>query len=207
MFPCDNIHKDPENFFEISGDAFIAASNVGIVCLWHSHTQGQDNFSVQDVNLYRALDIPFYLFSIQTGVERWISPAETLPYLGRPYLYGVHDCFSLVRDYYRQELGIEIDDFERLDPQEMNDPTMQIRMFDYWKAQGFSPLPENALLQKGDVLLQAVEAATPNHIGVIVDPEANVFYHHLLNRASEPAVYGGYWKQATLGVYRHARYC
>ena len=34
-------------------------------------------------------------------------------YLGRPWVWGVTDCWSLVRDWYKEEKNIELKDWDR----------------------------------------------------------------------------------------------
>ena len=47
--PCENMACDPENFFEISPDDFIRASQYdGIVALVHSHPNGEAILSSAD---------------------------------------------------------------------------------------------------------------------------------------------------------------
>ena len=42
---------------------------------------------------------------------RYADPRGDAPYLGRDWVYGIHDCYSLMRDFYRRELEIVLDDF------------------------------------------------------------------------------------------------
>jgi cell wall-associated NlpC family hydrolase len=57
--------------------------------------------------------------------------------------------------------------------------------------------------QKGDMILMQLQAPQPNHVGVMAEPSANIFYHHLLDRLSEANIYGGYWEKATSKILRH----
>ncbi|WP_255344084.1 NlpC/P60 family protein, partial [Acinetobacter baumannii] len=43
-----------------------------------------------------------------------ISPTGyEAPYEGRPYVYGSFDCWTLCRDFYLREFGIELRDYPR----------------------------------------------------------------------------------------------
>lgn len=99
-------------------------------------------------------------------------------YVGRDYLYGIHDCLSLVRDFYIQELGIYFDD--------------TIREYDWWlngsgqmkqgyEARGFylvkNPRPNDV------VLMCCPGMDEPTHVGVLLQ-DAQML-HHLADRYSE----------------------
>ena len=71
--------------------------------------------------------------------------------LGRPWVWGVTDCWSLVVDWYKQEKGIELKDYARtMTPQEfLENPLFE----DYAWRTGFRELRSDEKLEEGDVLL------------------------------------------------------
>lgn len=128
------------------------------------------------------------------GDELRAIPGATAPLLGRPFVNGVWDCYSLIRDYYRVERNIVLPDHAR----EYgwwggrNDytgatvaPTANLYL-DHFAAFGFRPIAQ-ADLRPGDCFLAQIKAAVPNHAGVVTDDFQ--ILHHLCQRLSmrEPA--------------------
>lgn len=200
-----NLHPEPKKHLLLPPEDFAHAQAFERTIFWHSHTQGQKNFSVQDVRLCKELGIPFYLFVLPDGVTDYFDPSTPEPYLKRPYLFGLRDCYSLVKDFYQVEFGITLDDFDRADKADFDGDGLQHwpKMQQFYESQGFVLLPDKAEIKRGDILLQQIRHTEPNHLGVVVDPSQNLFYHHLLDRESESAIYGGYWERVTVGFYRH----
>ena len=59
---CENIADDPENFFEISPDDFVAVgSRYDIVAIAHSHPGGEPVLSVADFQMQQ-----------NTGMDWWL---------------------------------------------------------------------------------------------------------------------------------------
>lgn len=53
----------------------------------------------------------------------------------------------------------------------------------------------------GDVFLMAIKSPYGNHVGVLLDDGR--MFHHLYGQISCATVYGGMFRNATVGVYRH----
>ena len=47
-----------------------------------------------------------------------------------------------------------------------------------------------------------IDAPFPNHVGVMTG-DGILFYHHLIDRLSEKAIWGGMWEKVTSYVLRH----
>jgi len=199
-WPCKNIHQDPESFFTLCPKDYIKATKKGdIQALFHSHAS-LDRFSLHDIKSCKHSNLPWLMYCMATDNWHYADPTGAAPYLGRQWTYGVHDCYGLVRDYYQNEFGIRLDDHERGEEFEWEQPGWNVFESNF-ESQGFFVC--NGKKKKGDVLLMQLQAASPNHLGVIADSSTGVFYHHLLGRLSEANVYGGYWEKNTVKVLRH----
>ena len=58
--------------------------------------------------------LPWHIVSLLD--ERWCSIKPSgyeAPLVGREWVWGVSDCWTLVRDWYRQTLGIKLRDWQR----------------------------------------------------------------------------------------------
>ncbi len=200
LMPCKNIHDSPTTNFAISAEDYVKAEESGVIeAIYHSHVGGMDGFSMHDAKACKESNIPWVMIQLPTHKFHYIDPTGSAPYEGREWCYGVSDCYSLFRDFYAREFNIHLDDFERGEDEEWLNPDW--RMFaDNYAAQGFYEVGRAE--QKGDMLLMRLQAPGPNHVGVM-NGNGACFYHHLSNRLSESAVYGGYWAKVTVKVLRH----
>ncbi len=86
-----------------------------------------------------------------------------LPLLGRPFRHGVTDCYSLIRDYYRQERNVLLPDFPR-------DWNWWVEGLDLYRV-GFGKAGFRAIDAAdsgiGDVVLFRVRSKVPNHAAVV----------------------------------------
>jgi cell wall-associated NlpC family hydrolase len=119
--------------------------------------------------------------------------------LGRQWVWGITDCWSLVRDYYKQERGIELKDYERtITPEEfMKDPLFESYA---WRT-GFRELRPDEKLQTGDVLLMSILDSTLNHVAIFLGDEV---LHHLTDRLSCREPYSPWLLKCTGKRYRYA---
>jgi proteasome lid subunit RPN8/RPN11 len=198
--PCRNIHPEPEQHFAIDAADYARLEELGIQAVFHSHTGFNARFSSHDIRSCKQVGLPWVMYC--AGANSWheMDPTGNAPYLERPWIYGIYDCYGLVRDYYRREFDVVLDDYERGDEFEWTSP--EWRMFEKnFRAQGFEEVSDAP--RRGDVFLMQLQANYPNHVGILHEPERNVFYQHLLNRLSEASIYGGYWQKCTVRILRH----
>ena len=99
--------------------------------------------------------------------------------MGREWVWGVTDCWSLVRDWYREEKQIELKDYQRsMTPEEF----LKNPLFEEYAIQtGFRELEPNEALQEGDVLLMSILHPTLNHVAILL---GDMVLHHLADRLS-----------------------
>lgn len=195
-----NTHPSPSRAFAIAASDYAAMDELGeIEAVYHSHPAGSVNgFSADDIASCKQSNVPWIVFVNKSGDFYYADPTGNAPYEGRQWIYGIHDCYALLRDFYGREFGIALDDFPR--GREGEWETDEWRMFEqHYASQGFVVVDRAE--RKGDFLLMQIGAPSPNHAGVLL--EDGTFYHHLINRRSERAVYGGYWAKITTKVLRH----
>lgn len=98
--------------------------------------------------------------------------------LGREYIEGKQDCFSLVREYYRDHWGLHFQNYAR--PKEFwRDPNLNL--YQLYILEGFKPVFDEAP-QLGDGLLMPYMTPFATHAGVVAGD--NKFLHHLPNQLS-----------------------
>ena len=92
-----------------------AAEDAGeIVMVCHSHPFASPQPSAADRAMCELTRLPWLIVNHPLGdVCAFVPIGYRTPLLGRPFVHGVHDCYSLIRDHYAWELGIELPDFPR----------------------------------------------------------------------------------------------
>lgn len=84
--------------------------------------------------------------------------------LGRPFIEGKNDCFSLARDFYKDNWGIEIRDYARPTGWEKTGRSL---ITEYLHDEGFEVVHEPIrLIRPGDGLLLAINAPFATHMGI-----------------------------------------
>lgn len=132
--------------------------------------------------------------------QSWDTAA---PYEGRPYVLGVYDCYTLVRDWMARERGVEME-FLTDTPE---------RLVNQWLTDGvFVTNPELhkwdrvAVPQPGDGILFSLsrrDEATPNranHCGIYLG--GGQFLHHFANRASCVQEFDQTWRSWAVSFMR-----
>lgn len=119
--------------------------------------------------------------------------------IGRQYVEGRVDCYSIVRDFYKQNFDIDLPNYAR--PKDWWNLDMDLYMQRYHK-NGFRTLDVlPSEYQVGDVFLISYMATVANHAGVLV--ENGKLLHHFTNRLSSVDPYRGIWKNNTVAIFRH----
>lgn len=201
LMPIENTSDEPLHFATIDPKSYAQADEEGIIFLYHSHAKNP-TFSQLDIDCCKKLDIPFVLYCVESDKFMMGNPRGG-DYLGRDWIYGLHDCYALIRDWYRQERGVVFDDFARCEAGESSQEGWNM-FVENFESQGAIRLsPHGIKLQVGDVLLMQIGSRNPNHLGLIFDTEQQAFMHHCRDRQSSIEPYGGFWAKHTIGVLRY----
>lgn len=200
---CGNLSPEPELSFVIDPADWVEAedSNSEVVAIIHSHPNTPATPSQADRVVCEQWGLPWHIVNPQTGAWGYCEPCGyRAPLLGRPWVWGATDCWSLCRDWYAEVLRIELRDWERpIDPADFNADPMFERCF---RDTGFRELRKDEELQPGDLLLMSIASDKLNHIGVYVGDQRVL--HHLGGRLSSKDIYGGWLLECTGKRLRYA---
>lgn len=198
VYPCANVAGNPACHFEIDPLDQAAAEQLGqVVGVWHSHPDGTAEPSLIDRAMCERTALPWHIVSPALGDYRYLAPCGwQAPYVGRPYCYGVFDCWELIRDWMRRERGVLLSrPLETEGWWEQGQPLFA----QHAAANGFEPLDDP--LEPGDVLMLQIGASVANHLALWLGD--GLILHHLKDRASEIHLYGSYWQRCTVSHWRH----
>lgn len=209
---CANTSEEPGSQFLISVEDYCDAAARGeVIGVWHTHVNTSPKPSQADLVGCEASGVPWFILSAYKNEVGEISFSEIekvepsgfeLPYIGRPYVFGVLDCWSLVQDYYRREYQIKLDSFPRIPEfwQKGN------RFFEEnWETQGFVRLLQQEPIVGDTFLMQTSPGGVVNHVAVYVGD--GLMLHHAHGRLSRRDVYGGHWLKHTSHHLRHKTKC
>jgi proteasome lid subunit RPN8/RPN11 len=200
LFPCSNMSLNPESEFVISSEDFLTCSNLGkIRGIYHSHPKGTANFSDADIEMSEEICLPIYVYSlIEKKMNEYIPKSYSLPYEGRSYVWGFDDCYEMVRIYYRQELGINISDYDRDESYSYNEDNLIEDNF--WK-EGFVKSPDMNFLKKHDIILCRGSIDRVKHFGIFLGNSRVL--HHGLGKLSTVSFLDGSWSASRKMNVRH----
>jgi len=198
-FPCNNQAETPDEHFVLDPDDYIAAAEKGqITCVIHSHPTTSHNPSPADRVACEKSGLPWFVIQPNTNLWGYCEPeGYELPYVGRPFFHGVIDCYSLVRDFYKKEFGVQLNDYHRRDQWWYKGENMYM---DNFKKEGFRVIPLEEV-KRGDLFLMKLEADVCNHAGIYLGDM--IVLHHVQGRLSSRDVYGGYYQKVTDVCLRH----
>jgi proteasome lid subunit RPN8/RPN11 len=198
--PCRNRAKLAE--FQIAPEDWAAAEDMGeVVAVCHSHVNAPPVPSLADRAMCEQTGLPWLIVNWPTGAYQIIMPEGfKAPLIGRPFVHGVHDCYSLARDYYRETLALDLPDVPREEEWWLHGGDLYRQHFE---AAGFVMIGDGTCkdIRAHDGLLMQVASPVPNHAGVIT--AEGLLLQHCYCRLSSRDVYGGYWRKVTTHVLRH----
>ena len=196
----ENQAEDKVANFRISPHDYARwEESVGIKGVWHSHLE-LDGFSQLDQQVLSRDILPWAVYCLRTGTFHQCEPEAAAPLIGRPFVFGVYDCYSLITDKLK-ELGVELPAWPRGEWGEWNTPGFF--PFDQ-QADGVGRPVTNGIYQEGDILLMNLGdyAGHSDHVGVFVDHQR--FLHHPAEHLSRIDRFGSWWERRTRLVLRPA---
>jgi proteasome lid subunit RPN8/RPN11 len=196
-----NSAADPVNEFVIE-PAIYARHEEDVKGIWHSHLE-LAGFSPLDQQVISADTLPWAVYCLRDDSWHECDPSAIAPLEGRPFVFGVYDCYSLITDMLA-ELGVVLPPWKRGHWGEWNTP--DFRPFDLeWKNYG-KPVMKRRY-QTGDILLMTLGDYSnhSDHVGVMIDHKH--FLHHPSNGISRSATLGSYYERRLNWVVRPFALC
>lgn len=201
---CRNNAAKPEYHFIINPtDEVEARSRGAVAAVIHSHPDAFPYPSEADRVHCNRSGLPWFIIGVQQGkadpqLHGFLPAVQKTPYLARPFVHGVQDCYQLVKDYYAQEFGITLTAYHREDGWwESGTSSMYEENFE---KEGFFPVTLDTI-QVGDMIVMQVRADVPNHAAIYVGNEK--ILHHLYGRLSTEEIFSPFWQKLTVYVMRH----
>ena len=185
-FPCRNVAEGADEF-RIDPWDWKKAQDLGRVqAVCHSHPNSSSRPGPADSKGCDASGLPWFILG-HGGLWR-LDPAGT-PLEGRPFVWGWSDCWSLVRDFFNQDMP----DFPRTGEA---DAALYLQ---HYGNLGWHAIPKEEM-QPGDVILMAIQGTGPDHAAVYVGN--GQILHHMVGRLSRRELFDGIFQKSARMVLR-----
>lgn len=232
--PCRNISSHQDQF-EIHHEDLAKAEDLGEIQAYvHSHPNASARASEIDLIQIELHQKPWVICAYPDVEFQVYEPCGyKAPLVGRNYIHGIQDCYSIVRDFYERELGITLIDFERQDLWWESKENKSLYLDGFGEA-GFIEVDINYnypdwvsghgvlqfdKLEYGDVLLCRVGRTKHVNHAVIwlgnkselkseqADPciGSALILHHPYGRKSCREIFGLQWQERVVKVVRYAK--
>jgi proteasome lid subunit RPN8/RPN11 len=167
--PSKDVLLSDENVLRVAAEARV---------FFHSHPDGIGCPSESDMTYQMQLAIPFVVMVWPLyDLFWWGDQLKPAPLLGRGFRHGVHDCYSLLRDYYATVRGTPLID----QPRDWNWWDARygkgLDLYrDYFDKAGFRKIAVSEATEPGDGLMLAFNYKVPMHGMVVWDRD--MLLHH-----------------------------
>ena len=212
--PCRNISDNRDQFEIHHKDLAAAEDNGEIQAYVHSHPNASARASEIDLLQIELHQKPWVICAYPDIEFQVYEPCGyKAPLVGRNYIHGIQDCYSIVRDFYERELGINLIDFEREDAWWEHKESKSLYLDGFGEA-GFIEVND---LQYGDVMLCRVgRTEHVNHAVIWLGDQtelkseqteacvgSSIILHHPYGRKSVREVFGRQWQERVVKVVRY----
>lgn len=199
---AENEHPDDRTkYFKIPAPFYVKCRNEAdsIIAIYHSHPNGPRNFSIDDIAISEVLETPIVMMEWPKGDYIYYEPKHKgkMSYLARPFVLGILDCYTLIRDYYLRELDIHLPRDSKSYP---------------WWEKGESLYLDNVVkyfnevdglenIQVHDCVLMHMVSKVPEH-GAIYVGDSKIL-HHPIGNLSRHSVFSRFYQEKVHSVWRH----
>ena len=198
--PCRNLSTNNQ-YFILDPEDYVKGDKRGeIIAIVHSHPFTPPVPSQADKVSCEHSGLSWHIVNPKTEEWGYYEPVGyKAPLLGRQWVWGITDCWSLVKDWYKETKNIELRDWER--PTTLEDFNKD-PMFERcaWRT-GFRKLRPDEQLINGDLLFMSIFGKGLNHVAVFLNGEV---LHHLTDRLSCREPYSAWLQKCTGAKYRYA---
>ena len=180
-YPCKNLSSYSQQCFIIDPEDYAKAEDSGkVLAVIHSHPVTPPVASQADMISCEESGLIWHIVNPKTEQWGFYKPSGYKPPLiGRHWVWGITDCWSLVRDWYKEKLGITLRDWDRpTTPEEFIENPMFEKCA--WRT-GFRQLRPEEKLEYGDLIFMSIMATGLNHVAIFLDGDV---LHHLADRIS-----------------------
>ena len=180
-YPCRNLSMTAFQCFIIDPEDYIKADNTGdIIAVVHSHPVTPPVPSQSDKVACEQSGLIWHIVNPKTESWGYLKPTGyKAPILGREWAWGVTDCYTLVRDWYKEKLNINLIDWQR--PTTLEDFNKEPMFEKCAEETGFRELRPDEKLIDGDLLFMSIFSNNLNHVAIFIDGDV---LHHLADRLS-----------------------
>ena len=180
-YPCRNLSMTAFQCFIIDPEDYIRADNTGdIIAVIHSHPVTPPVPSQSDKVACEQSGLVWHIVNPKTESWGYLKPTGyKAPILGREWAWGVTDCYTLVRDWYKEKLNIDLIDWQR--PTTLEDFNKDPMFEKCAEETGFRELKPDEKLIDGDLLFMWIFSNNLNHVAIFIDGDV---LHHLADRLS-----------------------
>ena len=177
-----NISDEPTKEFKLSKKDIKFLYDTPALALVHSHPDYYACPSEADMIFQEESMLPWGIIATDgnsCSEITWFGDSlEKKPLVGRGFIHGVTDCYSLIRDYYLLEKQIHLIDFPRDWEWWKKDKNLYVEGFS--KAGFYRLDTDKETPKEGDVFLVQIRSDVPNHGGIYLGE--GLALHHLTAR-------------------------
>ena len=199
-WPCENLSESPDEFFVIDPDNWADCEDEGeLIGIIHSHPYGSALPSDADKASCEHLGLPFYIYSVEQ--KNWVDfepSGYTSGLYGRTWIWGKHDCWSLVTDYFLNKKQINLKFWER--PKSIKTFCENPYFEKVLTGSGFKEVSKDNIIND-DVLLMQGPDEKLNHVALYIGDQT--ILHHNIRQLSCRELYDLRYIEATKKVYRY----
>ncbi len=203
FWPCKNLAEGKHEFFMLDPDDWVECEDTGeVIGVIHSHPVGAAIASDADKASCEHIGFPYYIYSINQDHWTKIEPSgwKAPSLIGRRFIWGKYDCWSIVTDWLKENKNIEIPYWQR--PKTLKE-FAENPEFEYALPKlNFKKQEKTDNLKTGDVLLFTGAKQKLSHVAVYIG-DSMILNHNFKALSCRQQLNLNYQK-ALKGVYRYA---